>query len=104
VRRKLGVHNTNCGEEDAMDIAFMSPGVLTDAGGFIIYIGSDGKIHIKRVPPWNPETLRELQAAVTVIDQVGRIENRAVADQFLKVAEGVIGKHVGELQKVVGEG
>lgn len=87
-----------------MDIAFMSPGVLTDAGGFIIYIGSDGKVHIKRVPPWNPETLSELQAAVAVVDHVGRIQNRAVADQFLKVAEGVLGKHVGELQKAVGTG
>jgi hypothetical protein len=96
--------HTSCGEEGQMEIAFMSPGVLTDAGGFIIFIGSDGKIHIKRIPPWGPETLSELQTAVAVIDHVGRIQNRAVADQFLKVAEGVIGKHVAELQKVVGAG
>lgn len=85
-----------------MEIAFMSPGVLTDAGGFIIYIGSDGKVHIKRVPPWNPETLHELQSAFGALEHVGQIQDRAVADQFVKVAQGVITKHAGELQKAVG--
>ena len=85
-----------------MEIAFISPGVLTDAGGFIIVVGADGKVHIKRVPPWSPETLGELRAAVATVDQVGAIKNRAVAEQFMKVAQGVIGQHVGELQKAVG--
>ena len=84
-----------------MEIAFITPGVLTDAGGFIIYIGSDGKIHVKRVPPWDPETLGELQAAVAVLDNVSAIRNEAVAGQFLKVAEGVFAKHAGALQKTV---
>jgi hypothetical protein len=85
-----------------MEIAFMSPGVLTDAGGFIIVIGSDGKVHLKRVPPWNPETLKELQTAFGALEHAGGIQNRAVADQFVKVAQGVIGEHAGELQKAVG--
>ena len=85
-----------------MEIAFISPGVLTDAGGFIIYIGSDGKVHIKRVPPWNPETLAELQTAVGVLENVGHIQNRAIQDEFVKVAQNVIAKHAGELQKAVG--
>jgi len=84
-----------------MEIAFMSPGVLTDAGGFVIVVGADGKLHIKRVPPWDPETLHELQAAFTTLEHVGEIKNAAVAEQFLKVAQGVIGQHAGELQKAV---
>ncbi len=85
-----------------MEIAFISPGVLTDAGGFIIYIGSDGKVHIKRIPPWGPETLRELQAAFAVVEHAGAIKNAAVAEQFLHVAQAVVGQHVAELQKAVG--
>jgi hypothetical protein len=86
-----------------MEIAFVSPGVLTDAGGFIIYIGSDGKVHVKRVPPWDPETRAELQAAFAVLEHAGQIRNQAVAQQFLAVSERVIQQHAGALQKGVGE-
>ncbi len=86
-----------------MEIAFISPGVLTDGGGYIIYIGSDGKVHIKKIPPWDPETLSELQVAVAVLDGAGAIRNEAVAAQFLKVAEGVVAKHAAALQKAVAE-
>lgn len=85
-----------------MEIAFMSPGVLTDAGGFMIYVGSDGKLHVKKVPPWNPETLNELKAVFDVLEGVGQIRNQKVQQELLRVAEQVAQPHVGELQKAVG--
>jgi len=85
-----------------MEIAFISPGVLTDAGGFIIYIGSDGKIHVKRIPPLGPESVAELGAVFTVLESVSAIKNASVDNEFLRVAQDVASKHVGELQKAVG--
>lgn len=87
-----------------MEIAFISPGVLTDAGGFIVYVGSDGKLHVKRVPPWNPETAAELGAAFAAIDGASRIKNQVVAQQFLNAATHVLGQHLGELERAVGAG
>ncbi len=86
-----------------MEIAFVSPGVLTDAGGYIIYIGSDGKVHVKHVPGWNPETRAELQTAFAVLERAGEIKNREVAQRFLAASEHVLQRHAGELQKAVGE-
>jgi hypothetical protein len=85
-----------------MEVAFVSPGVLTDAGGFIIYIGSDGKVHIKRIPPLGPESVRELQAVFAILQYAGGIQNRAVADELVKVAQQVATPHAAELQKLVG--
>jgi hypothetical protein len=86
-----------------MEIAFVSPGVLTDAGGFILYIGADGKVHVKRVPPWGPEVRAELQLAFAVLERVGEVKNREVAQQFLTASEHVLQQHAGELQRAVGE-
>jgi hypothetical protein len=85
-----------------MEVAFVSPGVLTDAGGFIIYIGSDGKVHIRRIPPLGPESVRELQAVFAILQYAGGIQNRAVADELVKVAQQVATPHAAELQKLVG--
>jgi len=85
-----------------MEIAFISPGVLTDAGGFIIYIGSDGKVHVKRIPPLGPESVAELGAVFAVLESVSAIKSAAVDNELLRVAQDVASKHVGELQKAVG--
>ena len=85
-----------------MEVAFMSPGALTDAGGFIIYIGSDGKVHIKRVPPWDPGVRAELQTVFAVLEHAGAIKNAAVQKQFTAAATHVVEAHAAELQKAVG--
>jgi hypothetical protein len=46
--------------------------------------------------------LGELRAAVAPLGHADEIKNRAVAEQFKKVAHGAIGQHVAELQKAVG--
>lgn len=85
-----------------MEIAFMSPGVLTDAGGFIIYIGSDGKLHVKKVPPMGPETVAELTAVFSILEGAGQLRNQKVQQELLHVAQAIAAPHAGELQKAVG--
>lgn len=87
-----------------MEVAFISGGVFTDAGGFIIYIGSDGKLHVKKVPPWNPETIGELKAVFSILEHAGAIRNQKVQQELVRVAEQIAQPHVGELQKAVGAG
>jgi hypothetical protein len=49
-------------------IIFMSPGVFNDGGGIEIVIGTDGKPHIVRVPPWDgPDTASALNAVASAL-------------------------------------
>lgn len=77
---------------------FMSPGVLTDAGGIVITI-VDGKVVIKRVPGWNPEVLAEVTAAVATFAHAGNVENRGVRRELESVAHQVLQARVEELQE-----
>lgn len=83
-----------------MEIAVI--GGFTDAGGFILYVGSDGKLHVRRVPPWNPETLGELKAAVGILEFAGQLRNAKVQEELVGIAQRIAAPHVGELQKAVG--
>ena len=56
----------------------------TDAGGIIITIGADGKIHIKRIPGWNPELLTDLVSAVDVIGRASSIKQKGLAEAVIK--------------------
>ena len=78
--------------------------MLTDGGGYEFYLGSDGKWHVRRVPPWNPDLLNELVAAVDILRQASTIKDAHVAQKFVNFASSVIDNRtqqiVGYLNKV----
>jgi hypothetical protein len=79
-----------------MRILFVTPGVFTDAGGFAIYFGSDGKLHVKRVPGWDP-AVRELAAAVQVLDAAATMKDAHAAQKFVDFAENILNTRSGAL-------
>ena len=54
-----------------------------DGGG--IYIGADGKIH--RIPPWNPDVMKELKAANAVLSAAEGLHDKAVAKELHGLGE-----------------
>ena len=67
-------------------IVYTSPGVPTDGGGFVIYLGADGKLHIKPVPPGPDGPLRTL---VTAAGLVGTVAGKAGFAEVATAAEKV---------------
>jgi hypothetical protein len=65
--------------------------VGSDAGGW--YIGADGKIH--RIPGWNPEAIRELGHAVSVIREAGQLKTPGLADAAIKSVMDFVQREVG---------
>lgn len=82
-------------------ILFVSPGVLTDAGGIQIIVDGSGHIKIVRVPGWNPEVMAEVLGAVQVLSQAARIQDAGVKKQFQQFGEGVIQARSKEITQYV---
>ena len=72
-------------------------GGLTDAPGIVIYVGADGKIHVKHVPGWNPD----ISAAISVLGQAARLDDRMMAQQLDRVAENILQKHAAPIMKTL---
>jgi hypothetical protein len=85
-----------------MRIVLVTPGVFTDAGGFIVYMGSDGKLHVKRVPGWDPGVRAEIGAAVQILDQLHAVKDANVAQRFTEFATGILNARAGEIEHQVG--
>ena len=56
----------------------------TDGGGYIITIGADGKIIIKRIPGWNPELLADLARAADVITSAVGLKQKGLAEGVIR--------------------
>jgi hypothetical protein len=82
-------------------LVFVSPGVLTDAGGITISI-VNGKVVIKRVPPWNPEILAEIQGAIAAFAHASKLKDQGMAQKFQAFAEGVLQARSKEIQEYIG--
>jgi hypothetical protein len=83
-------------------ILFMSPGILTDAGGIEIFIGADGKPHVRKVPGNNP-LFQEVGAAVLVLEQAARLNDKVAAQKFQSFAEAIIADKAKDLQHAFGQ-
>lgn len=64
----------------------------TDAGGW--YLGADGKIH--RIPGWNPESMVELTAALSIIRIANQIKDARFNSEIMKEAYGFAQKQLGD--------
>ena len=82
-------------------ILFVSPG--NDGPSIQIFVDANGKIHIVRVPGWNPEIMQEITSAVKVISLASQIENQRISEQFLKLGESVIQSRSREIQEYVNQ-
>jgi hypothetical protein len=77
---------------------YLSLNVLVDNGVFEIYVGSDGKIHIRWIlPDPPPEVFSELQAVRVVLQQAAQLKDRGVAEKFQQFAEAVLNNRAKEL-------
>jgi hypothetical protein len=73
----------------------VGPGYGND-GGFW-YIGADGKLH--RVPPWNPELFKDINAAATLLSIAQGIKQSEISKQLVDVSERLVAGHVKEIQE-----
>jgi hypothetical protein len=77
-----------------------TPGAFSDGGGFVIYLGKDGKIHVKRIPPWDPQVRWELTAAMAILDHAARVQNAVIAGRLEDAAAEIIQTHADEITKI----
>jgi hypothetical protein len=72
--------------------------VLVGNGIYEIYIGSDGKIHIRWIlPDPPPDLLAELRAVAVVLNEASQLKNRATAEKFQHFAETLLSSRAKEL-------
>jgi len=72
--------------------------VLVGNGIYEIYIGSDGKIHIRWIlPDPPPDLLAELRAVAVVLNEASQLKNRATAEKFQQFAETLLSSRAKEL-------
>jgi hypothetical protein len=76
--------------------------VITDNGIYEIYIGADGKLHIRWIlPDPPPEFLAELRAVSAVLNQAAQLKDRGVAEKFQQFAEGALNHRAKELKEIL---
>ncbi len=72
--------------------------VLVDNGVFEIYVGSDGKLHIRWIlPDPPPEIFSEIKAVAVVLNQAAQLKDRGVAAKFQQLAEDVLNNRSKEI-------
>jgi hypothetical protein len=85
--------------EPTLVVHYITGGPLVDAPGWVIYIGSDGKLHIKPVPGWGP--FPDISVAFSVLNQAANLSDRVVAQQLVLVAENILQKNAAPLMKTL---
>jgi hypothetical protein len=76
---------------------FMSPGVGTDAGGWVLKV-VNGKVVVVPVPGWNPQVLEEVTTAVNILAASANIKDQTIKRQMKDVAEGIVNTRGKEIQ------
>ena len=76
--------------------------VLVDNGIFEIYVGADGKIHIRWIlPDPPPDLFSELRAVAVVLNEAAQLKNRATAEKFQQFAETLLASRARELSGIM---
>ena len=72
--------------------------VVAGNGIFEIYIGADGKLHIRWIlPDPPPDLLAELRAVSVVLNEAAQLKDRATAEKFRQFAETILASRAKEL-------
>jgi hypothetical protein len=66
-----------------------------------IVVDGNGRVHVVRVPGWNPEVMAEITGAVQVIAQSSRIKDPAIQKQFVQFGESIIQARSKEIAQYV---
>jgi hypothetical protein len=76
--------------------------VVAGNGIFEIYIGADGKLHIRWIlPDPPPDLLAELRAVTVVLNEAAQLKNRATAEKFQQFAETILASRTKELGAIM---
>lgn len=70
-------------------------GVTGDGGGYIITLGGDGHVVIKRIPPWDPgvSVLSPLDAALGLMAQAEASRDTKARKQLQSLAQQMLAKN-----------
>jgi hypothetical protein len=72
--------------------------IISENGTFIIYVGSDGKIHIRLIRPDPPPDISALLKAVSlVMHEASQLKDQVLAEQFRQFAENLLNSRANEL-------
>ena len=78
--------------------------IFVDNGIFEIYIGADGKLHIRWIlPDPPPEFYSELKAVAVVLNEAAQLKDRGVAEKFQQLAESVLNNRAEEITGILGQ-
>jgi hypothetical protein len=66
--------------------------VISANGTYIIYVGSDGKIHIRWIRPDPPpiDVSSVITAATAVLHEAALVKDRALSEHFVQLAENLL--------------
>lgn len=79
---------------------YYSPGYFNDGGGFVIYVGHDGKLHIKYIPPREP-VLNQLNVAASLMAHAEGIGDAHIANQMRDLAQSVLNSQAEQITKAL---
>ncbi|MDQ2858878.1 MAG: hypothetical protein M3R53_09560 [Candidatus Eremiobacteraeota bacterium] len=85
------------------EIVFLSPGVLTDAGGFEIIIVS-GKVTIVPVPGWEAEARIVFDAALAVLGAAKAVGESDMRERLQAAAQNMLQSQAHVLSAYAGNG
>lgn len=85
------------------EIVFITPGVFSDGGGFVIWVDGQGRVHVTKVPPSDPEVRAEIAAAIEVLNAATSMRDQALAQRFAQFAQTILQARVTELRGIAGE-
>jgi hypothetical protein len=61
-----------------------------DAGGIEIYIGSDGKVHFKRIPGWDPEAMLAVETVAQLANYAHVTEDARLKAELNRTASEIL--------------
>lgn len=79
-------------------VVFISSGAMNDGGGFEIVEGSDGKLHVKFVHPWDGPFAATILNTIVSVSNLARVTDKpGLRSQLEAVAETITNSYSVEL-------
>lgn len=85
----------------AIEQVVIRVGGENDGPGYIIYVGSDGKLHIKKVPGWDPGVRLQFDAAVSILQHAALAKDAKIEQKLIASAEKLMNPIAQQVYKSV---
>ena len=82
----MGIHDLP-NEFVAGEHIIIQVGGQNDGPGYIIYVGSDGKVHVKRVPGRDPGVKVQFDAAVSILEHAALTKDASIEKRLTASAQ-----------------